>query len=552
MLTCVTVGLDPATVNSISTLLKGLAEKSAPRLVLSLRPQDTLPDWITHLLVLGKGYRILFQGDRSEADGVFKIWKHFADQGAPEPSLGSEEEKRIYEEAKKAIDSDILDRQLLLDMNLIEWKQRSLEIPALQTGEPIVEMEGVRVQYGERVVLGNWKQTVDDEEKEGLHWRVRRGQRWAILGANGSGKTTVLSLITSDHPQTYGLPIRLFGRSRLPELGKPAISIFDLQRRIGHSSPEVHAFFPRQLSVRKALESAWAETFLSKPLLDFEKDLDVDCVLRFFKADLDPNAERGLKSAHENFRLTTKETEVARLLPSLVPGNSTEYLRTLLDEDVDFADTLLFSNLSMAQQRLVLFLRAIISRPDLIILDEAFSGMSPSLREKCFHFLERGERRPLRRSVIKLRRILGDRWHEKPTKSPSKSSNEIGIENERDIDEGASPTSSSGPPSSSVAQLRFTGLTDDQALLIVSHVKEEIPECVRHWMRLPSEAGHGNKLDFRLGVIKVDDSLSGGAWDRIWNPEGPLRRFNYRRGGWKEKNGVDDKRDSDIYGYYTA
>lgn len=498
-------------------------------------------------MILGKSHRVLFQGDRSEAEQVFHIWKHFVHQKNPEISLESEKEKRIYEDTKAAVKSGILDRQFLLDMNLIEWKQYSLEIPALQSGEPIVEMEGVRVQYGDKVVLGDWKQTVDGEEKDGLHWKVRRGQRWAILGANGSGKTTVLSLITSDHPQTYGLPIRLFGRSRLAEPGKPAISIFDLQRRIGHSSPEVHAFFPRQLSVRKALESAWAETFLSKPVLDYEKDLDVDSVLRFFKADLDPNAERGLKSARKNLRLTAKEKEAAHLLPSLIPGQSTEYLRTMLDEDVDFADTLLFSDLTTAQQRLVLFLRAIISKPDLIILDEAFSGMSPSLREKCFHFLERGEKRPLKRSAVTLRRILGDQWHEKSIQPNTKTTNGNEIEGGIDLDEDATTTSFS----SSVPGPRFTGLTDNQALLMISHVKEEIPECVRHWMRLPSDDGLGNTLDFRLGVVKVDDSLSGGSWDRIWNPNGPLRRYNHRR-GMRNKTDADEKRDSDIYEYYTA
>ena len=46
------MGLDPPTLLTLSPMLKGLAEASAPRLVLTLRPQDPIPDWITHLMFL--------------------------------------------------------------------------------------------------------------------------------------------------------------------------------------------------------------------------------------------------------------------------------------------------------------------------------------------------------------------------------------------------------------------------------------------------------------------------------------------------------------------
>ena len=69
-------------------------------------------------------------------------------------------------------------------------------------GAPIVEMNGVQVKYGDRVVLGDWDAELElrrtsrggcfllDHQKaegarQGLHWSVRRGQRWAILGPNG-------------------------------------------------------------------------------------------------------------------------------------------------------------------------------------------------------------------------------------------------------------------------------------------------------------------------------------------------------------------------------
>jgi iron complex transport system ATP-binding protein len=44
----------------------------------------------------------------------------------------------------------------------------------------ILDVSGLRVTRGDTVIL------------PGLDWRVRRGEHWNILGANGCGKTTLL------------------------------------------------------------------------------------------------------------------------------------------------------------------------------------------------------------------------------------------------------------------------------------------------------------------------------------------------------------------------
>src|SRR5947207_7944203 len=155
----------------------------------------------------------------------------------------------------------------------------------------------------------------------------------------GSGKTTILSLICSDHPQTYSLPVRLFGKSRLPKPGHVGISIFDIQSRIGHSSPEIHTFFPRTLSIRQTIQNAWAETFLSKPKLTAENHLAVNACLHWFEEDLRPRAS------------TTEASN---------------------EDQLQWADDLRFGGLPFSAQRVALFLRAIIKKPDLVILDEAF------------------------------------------------------------------------------------------------------------------------------------------------------------------------------------
>lgn len=340
-------------------------------------------------------------------------------------------------------------------------------------GEPIVEMDGVKVKYDNKSVLGGWRQNDDAKgvDSEGLFWRVCRGQRWGVFGLNGSGKTTLISLITSDHPQAYAQPVRLFGRSRLPEPGKPAISLFDLQSRIGHSSPEIHAFFARHLSIRSSIESAWADTFLAKPKLNDDRKLDVHAALRFFQADLDPNYSAS----------------------SSANGD---------DSTAHWADDVQFYSLSVPAQKVILFLRAVIHKPDLVVLDEAFSGMSTTLRDKCLHFLEVGETR--RPSTGSHRTCdFASTWH-------------------LPVEEAATKTDGGDM----IHRHRHTGLSEHQALVVVSHVRDEVPDVVSHWMRLPNAAAAtdadaavsaADGAGPRMGVLSGRQTVAGDAWDAIWS-----------------------------------
>lgn len=480
------MGLDPATVRSISGLLFRLAQKCSPRLVLALRPQDTVPEWITHMIIVGNSHRILQQGPRTEVDQTLKAWHHVVNK-TPTNTM-PHQEKTIVRKARADLKSGILDQQLLQDLTVDQNRKRIKNYAASLGGEPLIEMEGVRVQYGDKAVLGGWRQLVNLKAKDGLHWTVRRGQRWAILGANGSGKTTLLSLITSDHPQTYALPIKLFGRSRLPEPGKPGISIFELQSRLGHSSPEIHAVFPRQLTVREALESAFAETFLSKPKLNVERDLDVSAVLRAFKAELDPNAATAAPP-EVNTAMFPKLTSVA---------NNDLYMPS--DYDVDYADNIQFGQLTTAQQRIVLFLRALVHRPDIVILDEPFSGLTASQRDKCLEFIDHGE------AATRTGRL---------------------------------------------SEMRYRGLSEDQALVLISHVKEEIPDSVRYYMRLPSDPGDGSEpVDFRCGLLKSSSILSDPkVWDAAWAPRSQFLRVGRRT--WRRKQEHLEHRDMTKYDWWS-
>lgn len=490
------MGLDPATVRGISALLHRLAQDRSPRLVLALRPQETVPHWITHLILVGNSHHVLTQGNRSAMEGTLKVWKHLA-AGRPSNAL-TNPQRATFIEAREYVKSGILDERLLRDFTGIDDIYHKKQFPNPVGGEALIEMEGVRVQYGDKVVLGNWEQLVDRKMKAGLHWTVRRGQRWAIMGANGSGKTTLLSLITSDHPQAYALPIKFFGRSRLPEAGKPGLSLFDIQSRLGHTSPEIHALFPRHLTVREALESAFAETVLSKPKLSLERDLDINAILNAFRPELDTDFAR--LGANKDIAEMKSYTNLFPKLPSRGAGYLAYRVPHWHDFEVDYADEIRFGDLSISQQRIVLFLRAVVHKPDIVILDEPFSGLTASQRDKCMAFLERGERKPLSRHA---------------------------------------------------SNSRHTGLSEEQALIVIGHVKEEIPDFVRHWMRLPSEeSDESEPVDFRFGSLKQFSRLGDPeVWDLVWAPPSRFQKEAHRK--WHIDHATQEAEDVKRYQWWT-
>jgi ABC-type molybdenum transport system ATPase subunit/photorepair protein PhrA len=471
------MGLDPPTLLTLSPMLYGLAKANAPRLLLTLRPQDPIPDWITHLIYLKGNCQVAFHGPKEKVledlrgyvqrvkggiepdfhlpiHSMHEVGRQLTSEGVVEPKNMEEADPH----AARGVPADLSTWQEHdeakvsdgehLDLSRDGYRLDDTELRKI--GETLVEMEGARVAYGDKAVLGNWTQDIDGSAKEGVWWTVKRGERWGIFGPNGSGKTTILSLICSDHPQTYSLPIRLFGRSRLPEPGQPGISIFAIQNRIGHSSPEIHNHVPKSLTLRQVLANAWSDTFRGKPNLDANANERIDACLRWFEQDLRPAI-----------------------------NSSTEGLGGV--SPTDWADQLPFGGLPFSAQRIALFLRAVIKHPDLVILDEAFSGMDDGVRDRCLLFLAHGECRQFTTA------------HD-----PDGSSGRRRIV-ESDI--------------SKAGQVKVGGLKEDQALLCISHVREEIPGSIREWICLP-EANTGQPARFgRLnGPIEGDYR----RWNEIW------------------------------------
>lgn len=56
---------------------------------------------------------------------------------------------------------------------------------AVPISEALVEMQDVRVRYGDKEVLGSWEQEIEGQTRKGLSWTVRRGERWGVFGPNG-------------------------------------------------------------------------------------------------------------------------------------------------------------------------------------------------------------------------------------------------------------------------------------------------------------------------------------------------------------------------------
>lgn len=110
-------------------------------------------------------------------------------------------------------------------------------------GTPLIQMRGLTVRYGDRVVLC------------GLDWTVRGGENWAVSGPNGSGKTTLLRMIAGDHSQAYANEIYLFGRRR-----GSGESIWEIKHRIGMVSPESQINYRKPIPAMEVILSGFFDS----------------------------------------------------------------------------------------------------------------------------------------------------------------------------------------------------------------------------------------------------------------------------------------------------
>ncbi|KAN0081447.1 P-loop containing nucleoside triphosphate hydrolase protein [Tylopilus felleus] len=318
-------GLDVNNRPALLSVLRSLHEARRPRIIIGLRTQDPIPDWITHLALVSDGK--VFTGTKEEILEVQELYKAKEDRTTSPVSTGSI--KRVEDE-----------------------------------GKPVVVLRNVNVTYGERKVL------------QSINWTIREGQRWHLQGANGSGKTTLLSLITGDHPQSYTqrgtAHLELFARPR------PLIPTPHLRALIGVVSPELANAYPRH-----AQTTVW------------------DVVGTGFDGAFVPGGEDGVgrgvdgavTGAVRRWRVERVREVLAALGPRAWAASSEDgdegRRHALADVDTAFARRA-FVELSPGEQSVVLLMRALVGRPQLVLLDEVWAGMDDRMVRAARRYLREG------------------------------------------------------------------------------------------------------------------------------------------------------------------
>lgn len=169
----------------------------------------------------------------------------------------------------------------------------------------------------------------------GVDWRVRRGEHWAVLGPNGAGKSTLLSLLTAFAWPSEGR-VEVLG-ARLGE-----VAVAELRRRIG-----------------------WVSALVADELATLSATPALDVVLG------------GLDAAIGLWRpVTARERERALALMDAFGAGACARRP--------------FAALSQGERQRVLVARALISAPDLLVLDEPCSGLDLGAREALIGALEEG------------------------------------------------------------------------------------------------------------------------------------------------------------------
>lgn len=172
----------------------------------------------------------------------------------------------------------------------------------------LIKFNKVDVSYGEKHILKD------------ITWTIHKNEFWHLIGPNGSGKTTMLSMITGDNPKGYGQDLTLFGRRK-----GTGETVWSIKNNIGYVTPAMTDLFTASHTLEQMLMSGFYDSI---GLYNKPSDLQIKLAKQW---------------------LTLIEMDKLKKKP--------------------------FFMLSAGQQRMALVARAMVKHPPLLILDEAIAGL---------------------------------------------------------------------------------------------------------------------------------------------------------------------------------
>jgi molybdate transport system ATP-binding protein len=171
-----------------------------------------------------------------------------------------------------------------------------------------------------------------------ITWRVRPGERWALLGDNGAGKTQLLKLLSGE---IWPTPTRATATARSYRAGRHAVDLLDAKRRMAYLGGERQDKYFRyawNLRVRDVVATGLHRTDLLLSPVTRAQAKQVTAMLRACGIE----------------RLAVRE----------------------------------FLSLSYGEKRLTMLARALVQQPDWLLLDELYNGLDGEYRRRIDLVLE--------------------------------------------------------------------------------------------------------------------------------------------------------------------
>jgi molybdate transport system ATP-binding protein len=190
-----------------------------------------------------------------------------------------------------------------------------------------IELHAAGVRRGDKWVLKD------------IHWRLQPGERWALVGDNGAGKTQLLKLLSGD---VWPTPVRTGppDRGRIYRAGSHRIEVLDAKRRMAYVGAELQDKYMRygwNLCVRDLVATGLHRTDL--------------------------------------------------LLLPVTPAQARRVAATLRTCGLLRLAARDFLSLSYGQKRLALLARALVQTPDWLLLDELYNGLDADYRRRMDRLL---------------------------------------------------------------------------------------------------------------------------------------------------------------------